>query len=247
MKRKALLIGYSGWDIRDKEPLEGVSFDLQGYQEFLMSISGGAWEYDEIEIVLDNELKNLKYILKNIRNEHNDIVFSVFTGHGDYDEYECCRRLEIAKDKIISERELLGLAPKQILICDCCSMVSKSITKTTRIVAESSIETGLYIRQIARKEYERICKICPNQIIRLYASAIGYYANDTENGGLYSHCLLNTLQNISKTTNIVTAHNIASQLVEKQTKTNPNYEIQKTGKIVPRLHSEYLLPGAIII
>lgn len=247
MKRKALLIGYSGWDIRDEEPLKGVSFDLQGYKEFLMSISGGAWEHNEIEIVLDDELKNLEYILKNIRNEHNDIVFSVFTGHGDYDEHECCRRLEIAKDKIISERELLGLAPKQILICDCCSKVSKSIIETTHIVAESSIETDLYIRQIARKEYERICKICPNQIIRLYASAIGYYANDTENGGLYSHCLLDTLQDISKTTNIVTAHNIASQLVEKQTMINPNYEIQKTGKIVPRLHSEYLLPGAIII
>lgn len=246
MKRRALLIGYSGWDIKGKEPLDGVSFDLQGYKEFLMSVRGGAWEEKEIEIILDKDLLNLDYIIENIRKEQNDIVFSVFTGHGDYDDNEYCRRLEITENKIILERELLGLAPKQILICDCCSKVVKKIPKIY-ITAESSIDGDLYVRQMARKKYENLYQRCPAQTIRLYASARDYYANDTENGGLYSYCLLNTLKNISKTTNIVTAHNLASEIVEKQTRENPSYEFQKTGKIVPRLHSECLLPGAIIV
>lgn len=247
MKRKALLMGYSGWDIRDENPLEGVSFDLQGYKEFLMSVRGGAWEEQEIEIVLDESLLNLDYIITNIRNKKNDIVFVVFTGHGDYDSDECCRRLEISEDKVILERELLGLAPKQILICDCCSKVVRKMSTEMHIIAESSVEKKLYVKQIARKKYEAICQKCPEQTIRLYASAKDYYANDTENGGLYSYCLLNTLKNISKTTDIVNAHNIASELVEKQTMENSSYVFQKTGKIVPRLHSEDLLPGAIIV
>lgn len=248
MRRKALLIGYSGWDIRNEKPLDGISVDLQRYKEFLMSNHGGAWEEYEIEIILDEGLSNLGYILENIKKEQNDIVFSVFTGHGDYDDDRCCRRLEVTKDKIILECELLGLAPKQILICDCCSKVVKKIITKKRIISESiSIEEFTDLKQRARKRYEKICQRCPDQTIRLYASAKDYYANDTENGGLYSYCLLNTLKNIAKTTNIVTAHNIASELVEKQTMENPSYIFQKTGKIVPRLHSEDLLPGAIIV
>lgn len=247
MRRKALLIGYSGWDIRNEKPLDGVSIDLQRYREFLMSNCGGAWEECEIEVVLDVDLSNLGYILENIKKERNNIVFSVFTGHGDYDDDEYCRRLKVSKDKIILERELLGLAPKQILICDCCSKVVRKTSIEIHIVAESSTDRNLYAKEIARKKYETICQKCPDQTIRLYASAKDYYANDTENGGLYSYCLLNTLKNIAKTTNIVTAHNIASELVEKQTMENPSYIFQKTGKIVPRLHSKDLLPGAIIV
>lgn len=44
LKRRALLIGYSGCDLPEKYNLDGVSYDLKNYRNFLMSNEGGAYQ-----------------------------------------------------------------------------------------------------------------------------------------------------------------------------------------------------------
>ena len=90
MKRRALLIGYSGHDLADGY-LEGVCNDLVNYKKFLQSLNGGAWLDSEITLIQDTTLENIETTIKNIKDEHNDVVFCVFSGHGAFDENIRCR------------------------------------------------------------------------------------------------------------------------------------------------------------
>lgn len=247
MKRHALLLGYSGWDIPGKAPLLGVSYDLENYKNFLMSINGGAWEDSEITILKDRDLINLEYKILRIKEQRNDIVFSVFTGHGDFDNVEeFCRELEISRYSTISEKKLWGLANKQILICDSCSVLKRdNFNESVFDRYDFCIKEASNKRILARKKYEEMLLCCPNQMLRFYSSKVGTAARDTSKGGVYSKILIDTLKNSMEEISIVTAHDIASNIVIKKMTYAGNENEQIPEKDVPRIHN--YLPGNIII
>ena len=242
MKRHALLIGYSGWDIKGKEPLKGVSLDLQNYKDFLMSPNGGGWYENEITILQDKSLLDIEIALLLRKREANDIVFTVFSGHGDYDDIEnYCRRFEVSKNETILEKNLLGLSKKQILICDSCSgLRSKEIITESKNAIENSINEDAYLIKIAREKYEKLCLSCSEQTLRFYAAEVGTFAEDTSKGGRYSNALLDTLKYIPTETNIFQAHNIAAKRVRQE-----SMEQQRPDYSVPKIHD--FLPGSIAI
>lgn len=246
MKRKALLIGYSDVDSYGNSTLN-IRKDINGYKNFLMSIKGGAWYDTEIVPIINESLKVLRGTIEDTKNENNDVVFVAFTGHGDYDDVEnYCRRLEITDGDTILEKDLWGLAKRQILICDSCSglrseYVNESLLEEKSVGPFAKASNSLEIK--ARERYDLLCKLAPEQLVRLYASKIGTYAIE-DNGGIYTQTLLQVLNNHNEDINIVRAHDLAADLVIKKTKYNHNDEnAQIPQKSIPRIHT--FLPGVI--
>lgn len=233
MKRKALLIGDSGYD---DDYLNGVEYDLENYKNFLKSLRGGAW-YDKEISILSNKSKNvILNEIKAIKEAKYDLVFVVFAGHGCYDSNKQCRKLSIGiYDETIYEEELWNLAQRQVLILDSCSgCVQENLScEHNRNDFNQTDITKM------RHKYEEICLQCPPQQIYLYASKIGTSAGDTENGGLYSTNLLEILEKYEiegQYLDIVNAHLYTSIKIKRAR--------QETDKLVDISKKPYL-PGAI--
>lgn len=237
MKRRALLIGYSGMDTRDGQ-LQGVSKDINNYKNHLLSLNGGAWEEDEITILEDTDIRTLENNITFIKAEKNDIVFTVFTGHGEYDSLNHCRNIYINAHTVRSEHILSNLAPKQIIILDSCSGERENERvvneRRSQIILESK---HIDYKYIARRKYEEAVNKCLNQTLKFYAAEIGTYANDTSEGGLYSTELLHILRT-NEDLNIHSAHEKADEKIRA-------YSNQKPDLNCPRLFN--YLPGAIYV
>jgi hypothetical protein len=240
MKRHALLIGYTASDSCETT-IAGVLKDLEDYKNYLMQPKGGAWYEDEITILNGPSKTDLKHKILILKANGIDISFTVFSGHGSYNIKEQSRVLLINKNETILSRELLGIAKREILICDSCSGIcNESITQKSMVLLEKN---SYDIRIQARKKYEALCLKCNPQTIRLYAAKIGTSAED-DNGGIYTQALLETLNNSKRTMSIVNAHDDACSLVKLRTlKGDDSY--QEPSRQVPKLLE--FLPGSIII
>lgn len=230
MKRHALLIGYSGYDLSDGY-LGGVSEDLENYTNFLMSYNGGAWDPTEITIIQDESLSYIESKIEQIKHQNNDIVFSVFTGHGGFNVKNGCRVLDISKNETMLETELWDLASRQILILDSCSVYeAKSLAEDSKIIASFS-HFGIS-KEDARRIYEGYCLRCPKQQIKLYASKIGTEAEDTDDGGTYSYTLLKFLKQQHNYMDIVQAHDNVSEYL-RNLKQYPEKRVSKVHPFLP--------------
>ncbi len=236
MKRKALLIGYSGWDTKE-EKLYGVSKDLNKYKNHLLSLEGGAWLEEEIITLEDTNIDTLKRVILDVKLQQCDVVFTLYSGHGEYDSINRCRNIWIDSKTKCSERELYSLAPKQIIILDSCSGERENGYSANESRSKMMLENK-YINKssLARKIYEQKCNECSSQTLKFYAAEKGTYANDTSEGGTYSTELLRVLHNSNEDISIYKAHIIADRLIRAYTDQKPDYD-------VPRLIN--YLPGAI--
>lgn len=243
MKRHALLIGYSASDLCTESTITGVLKDLEDYKNYLIQPRGGAWNEDEITILNAPSKANLKRELLSLRLKGVDVSFTVFSGHGSYNQKEQCRELLINKNETFLSRDLLGIAKREILICDSCSCIcNESIEQNSRMRLEA-VNFSESIKPAARKKYEELCLKREPQTICLYAAKKGTYAED-DNGGIYTQALLEILQGAHSTISIVKAHDDACHLVRLRTlKGDGSYQepARQTTKVL-----EYL-PGAINI
>lgn len=242
MRRRALLVGYAGGGKSGEAYLEGVSLDLENYREYLMSAKGGAWYNEEILVAEGFSKKDLLYVIKEIKNEENDITFTVFTGHGDFENKEhFCRSLLINENgEDILETELHRLSNKEITIFDCCSKPRYQIINESRQQKAMRIQDSYVDLKLARKKYERICEECPDQRLRFYSAEVGYCAKDSDEGGLYSSILLRTLRNTRMYMDIVDAHNETRDRVIQETH-HEQVPSRSTDRVIK------YLPGAIIV
>lgn len=178
MRRIALLIGNSSG-------LVGVIKDLHDWRHFLTSNIGGAWSQDEITLLENPSRFDLLNYIKGIRDKF-DFAIIVYTGHGGYDRETI---LEInGKGETINETDLLGIAPKQISVFDCCRVGNDTPLNESQI--SFSMGGTFYNKEYVRAVYEKKIKQAINQQICLYACSIGETAEDTENGALYIQNLL---------------------------------------------------------
>lgn len=247
MKRRALLIGYTAED-SEEATLGGVRIDLNKYKNYLMSIRGGAWNSSEI-ITLEGPTKaELNRHIRNLIADEVDLAFTVFSGHGDFDDVEHqCRSFLLNKNEMFLEKDIAGIAKQQILICDSCAnrrgeSALESLQKV-RNSLQSLIEEKNEEKIIARKKYEDWCRLSSPQIIRLYAAKVGTSADD-RNGGVYTSSLIETLENAQHSIDIVEGHDNASRLVRMRTATRdgssqvPERQVSRVSKF---------LPGAIVL
>ena len=182
MRRIALLIGNS-------DGLEGVKIDLVEWEKFLISPIGGAWERNEIKMIMNpQKCELLSYINELRKTKAYDFAIVVYSGHGGYDRQTI---LEINKQgETINETDLFSIAPKQISVFDCCRCLvdgSEPINESQRTFSSGGILTNL---QKIRNAYNQRIRLAIPQQVCLYACRIGETALDTESGALYIQTLL---------------------------------------------------------
>lgn len=189
MKRRALLIGNS-------RGLAGVKRDIANMRQFLMGRYGGAWRNGEIETMMNPSLSDLKSKLKVIKAEQNDFVIVLFSGHGGYERTTV---LEInGQNEIIDDTELIGLAPRQISIFDCCRVVCSYQEEREMLMERKLFSITDSVDTIRQRYDSRIIQAIPQQG-RLYACRIGQCAHDHEDGrgAYYLNNLLKHARSIS--------------------------------------------------
>lgn len=224
MRRIALLIGNSSG-------LVGVIKDLHDWHHFLTSSIGGAWNQDEIILFRNPSKVDLLNHIKVVRDKF-DFAIIVYTGHGGYDRETI---LEInGKGETINETDLLGIAPKQISVFDCCRVGND--TPLNESLRSFSMGGILHNKEYVRAVYEKRIKQAINQQIRLYACSIGETAEDTKDGALYIQNLLFSTKRLSSLkkkdemfNTVEDVHNNASLLthLESKGKQNPSAVLPK--------------------
>lgn len=234
MKRKAILIGYTG----EESELKGVISDIKNYENFLMSNKGGKWNRSEIITLLDSDKATIVQAIDKIKTEKNDVVFSAFSGHGAYSVKTEQRVLWVDKTKegVIRESRLHDLAPRQIMIIDCCAGLVEYSTATMIMDSHHIIANSKQTVKDYRKIYEEKCMECPEQFIRMYSCSIKESADETPKGGIYTHALLDiSKQNVSPKLSALSAHNQAAEIVIKKSagKQNPEYQSTRATPMLP--------------
>lgn len=219
--RYALLIGYSGWDLKDNERLDGVYLDIGNYKKYLMSTRGGAWKEKEIKILYDTSKNNILTEMEQVKKSNYDMVFIVYSGHGCYLEKENCRELQISKNEFILEKDFYKLNDKQLIaILDTCAKTYEQLKEEEQKLqmSECLIQTRKIFEEIkfkkARENYENKCKTCSPQKLILYAAQKGYCAKDTIYGGYYSANLLNKITKTNVELDFKKVHEQVSSLVK---------------------------------
>ena len=234
MKRRALLIGNS-------RGLAGVKRDIANFQAFLMGRYGGAWRRGEIETMMNPTLADLKSKLSVIKAERNDFVIVMFSGHGGYERTTV---LEInGQNEIIDDTELLGLAPRQISIFDCCRAVCGYQEEREMLVERKLFSVTDSIDTIRHRYDSRIMQAIPQQG-RLYACKIGQCAHDHEDGSgaYYLNNLLKHACTISQAYGLVgDVHEEAAESTKTEVMIYEN-DIQEPVCVLPKcLSSQQLI------
>lgn len=191
MKRHALLIGNTGG-------LPGVIVDLENYENFLLSDTGGAWNSSEIEIFENPSSDDLRIRideLKNDKRERLDYCFIAYCGHGAQIGQQVVIEIN-SKGDVISANDLKEIAPRQVNIFDCCRVIQKQKRIIESRVTKSFSREDLSYRQFVRKLYEEQIMGAVEQNLCLYACSTNESANDTKQGGLYSYFLISAAKNV---------------------------------------------------
>ena len=233
MKRKALIIGNSG---NSDEYLEGVEKDINNYKNFLKSPIGGAWYNDEIVISLDETKEDILQKISKIREEMNDFVFILFSGHGSYSLNRECRKLYIYDDSIY-ENNLLYLASKQITIMDTCAGVEDDLLKESAMMDSIIALEHHKDNTVYRILYESEIENSPRQQVILYSSSIDESSgDDSELGGYFAYNLLKVARrNIENILDTRKAYLYAKKIVQNKTNNeqNPQCKCSRSNNILP--------------
>ncbi len=221
MKRSAILIGSPG----KTDFLRGVKRDLEGYKNLLCSQVGGEWYDSEIVELYDQSKETIKATLSRIQSDNPDMLFVLFTGHGNYSEIKSSRRLYTDDENFIYGTDLFNLCSKQITVIDTCAGYEDEPLFESTKSASIGLE-NFSIRLNYRELYDEQIAQCPNQQIKLFACDTGEFSGDTSKGGLYSYNLVKTVSNASSTMTAIEAHEQARQVVKVRSKgkQNPQYE-----------------------
>lgn len=238
IKRKALLLGYSGYDEKDNY-LSAVENDLKSYKKFLMSPKGGLWENDEIKTMIDEKLESIDTELLSMKNKY-DFVYIIYSGHGCYTK---CQNLGINQyDYHLADKDFEKLAPRQITVIDACAgklSGNESINESVeKLIEKNTLDPKERTR--IREKYESQIQQSPQQEITLYSAEPGELSGADSKESYYIGELLSELNSVEEDISIIKVHEIAKKEVIKRSQgTQHPY-----SKVVPYNVSEYL-PGAI--
>lgn len=226
MKRIALLIGNS-------KGLSGVKLDVAHWCDFLMSALGGQWYNDEIIVTMNPSKTELLSLIDCIKRSNPDFAMVVFSGHGAYQRNTL---LEInGNEEMINENVLIGIAPRQISVFDCCRGVLTEELSESRRSVRTFADGGTFPRNIRPHYEERIMNAIPQQV-RLYACSVGESAwDDAEAGGVYTRFLLRCSSSIPKDEKyklVGIAHEEAGKLTYISSLRHDRY--QRPAAILPR-------------
>lgn len=221
MKRKAILIG-------NNRNIIGVNKDLIDFRDFLQSYSGGAWNADEITILLNRSASELTKEISNIKSEGYDYSIVYFTGHGGLNGETI---VEInPSGEVIPESELFGISSKQINILDSCRVIIAGSTKIDGATTNTATEDE---RNSVRAEFESLLLSAAPQFVKIYSCSEGEESYAPSSGSYYTQSLLNEAKGLLCTNKIVSiyhCHNLAAIETIKLAKSNGHVQ---TPQIIP--------------
>lgn len=125
-----------------------------------------------------------------------------FTGHGG-----CCNEtiMEVnPQNECIMESMLIGLAPKQLNVLDCCrSWIPGNVP-----IDEDHRSVTTEIRAIVKKEYEHLIMKAANKEVRIYSCREGEssYPYKEGKGSVYTQCFLESAKALLKKQNVVSVY-----------------------------------------
>lgn len=194
MKRLALVVGNPG-EQGDEHYCEGVLKDMDAYQAFLKAPVGGMWTNEEVVPLLRPTARALQERLNKL--EQYEYALVIFSGHGDYVRSEGTTYLSLGAGEHIDSRKLIGVAPKQTTIIDCCrkyriEVVLKGIFEGIERMAKALATVN---PAHCRQYYDKRIADCPEESIVMWACSVNEYSNDdSEHGGVYSYALRGAAQ-----------------------------------------------------
>lgn len=188
MRKRILLVG-------NNDGLPGVNIDVKNYYEFFASPIGGAWRKDEICELRNTTRERFRQIIANMRSERLDYFVFVFSGHGGSMRRDTI--MELSNNEYVSETEVDGIADKQLSIYDCCRGCVNNLNEQYAIQNKIEVSGELYYYNFCRRFYESKINDADNQHIKLYACRVDETAEDTGNGGVFSHYFIKNARNIS--------------------------------------------------
>lgn len=235
MTRRMLIIANPG-EIGADNYCEGVNQDVTQYKGFFLSNLGGAWEPEEIEVLVCPYAFQVDAALKKLTLADYSMV--VFCGHG-YSRKSGATMVELRANCDYDSIKFNQGARKHTVILDCCRAIYEPIFESSqeRYDLKDSMEHST-ARNQARKRFENAVQSCPPGLVILYACSIGETAGDDEiKGGVYSHALRSAAIGWGKATtgveaaSVVQVHNSAAQIVCQETGGHQNPQITKPRSV----------------
>lgn len=196
MKRKAIIIGNS-------RNLNATPVDMLRFSKFLMSLSGGAWENEEIVECKDKAADEILKVIDDIKAENYDFVVVYFTGHGGI-QGDTILEVNPASE-LLKENSFFGLAPRQLNILDCCRCL---VTTPLSIYGSSRGISPMQraLRDEVRKEYDELVMNAAPQLVRMYSCKEGESSWPSKDGSYYTNNLIGCAKELLKTNRVVLVH-----------------------------------------
>jgi hypothetical protein len=190
--------------------LEGPSWDNENLRTFLTSRLGGDWYDDEIISLKNPTIKKVKNTILSFSGY--DYSFIVFTGHGEFDQYNNRQHMEVM-DASITVRDLRTNSPRQTIIIDACRGYIQEIPTQIAKLMNYSMESAKQ-RTSTRELFENKLLQAEEGLTVLYAASKNQTALDTNLGAAYISSLIKSARewekiNIGNVLDLKTAHNNA--------------------------------------
>jgi hypothetical protein len=207
MKRGALIICMSN---SPSGHLDGPPHDYVNIKNYLVSSIGGEWLEEEIIHYPDPCIQDIKNAIS-VMGEL-DYSFIVFTGHGEFDQYNHRQHMEVM-DGDITVRDLRTNCPRQTIIIDACrGFIQRMPPQIARSMNFAMESTGQRIS--TRKLFENKLLQAEEGLTVLYAASENQSALDTNIGAAYISSLIKSAKewgktNIGNVLDLKTAHNHA--------------------------------------
>ena len=225
---------------------EGVNKDVENYQRYFLSATGGNWYQDEIEVLMQPSRSLAEQKIQAMNSFDFSII--VFVGHG-YSRYgDTYLELRPGRwtndtENDISVEKLKNPKQKRIIIVDCCRKAWEPILEHAQQYSLIKASTSA-IGYNTRREYEMLIHRMHVMNIVMYSCDLGETAgDDSRKGGYYSYSLLNVCYAAARECvhkggfyylSAVGAHDRAVPLVQaKKEDQNPQIEKPRSGEYLP--------------
>lgn len=189
MRRSALIVG-SPFPESSGSYLPGVYKDIDMYQRFLRSSTGGGWDASEIQVLVQPPFRLLHYHLS--RCAGADAVYLIFSGHGfSYYGSQCLQINEYEHFPLV---DFCTRTKVQIRFIDACR--NESVWRNaTGDLSGVGVDFKHTNKDLARSMFEYAVNNAPQGIATLNSTRWNTSAEDTPDGGAFSVSLMNSILN----------------------------------------------------
>lgn len=222
MEKIALLFG-------NTNRLKGTIKDMLDFMLFLKSPQGGAWNDTEIKGYVDASASRILSEIIDMRNHGYDYAIVYFTGHGGVKDGTI---LQInPRNEIINEADLLGIAPKQITILDCC----RCIIGEGAPIDEEHDFSNPDVREAVRKEFEQLINSAAPQQIQMYSCQEGEssYPYVGVQGSIYTQALIESAFVLLRSKDVVHVYECHDRAAQITIAVTQNTHKEQHPEIVP--------------